>query len=97
MKKQLQFIPFAILSLGLAACGGGSSSSTPDTPDTPVDTNNAPTATNDSASATLGEALTIDVLANDTDSDGDSLTISEATASDGGTVTIENNALSYTS
>ncbi|WP_448570096.1 Ig-like domain-containing protein, partial [Thalassotalea ganghwensis] len=31
------------------------------------------------------------------DSDGDSLTISEATASDGGTVTIENNALSYTS
>mgnify|MGYP000005862283 CR=1 FL=1 len=43
-------------------------------------TNAAPTAAADSAATAEGEAVTIDPLANDSDADGDTLTISQLTA-----------------
>jgi hypothetical protein len=51
------------------------------TPDTP------PVATNDSASTAAGTPVTIPVLANDTDADGDTLTITGSTTPAHGTVT----------
>ena len=38
-------------------------------------TNEAPAATNDTATTTAGDAVTVDVLANDSDADGDALSI----------------------
>ncbi|MCJ8274403.1 MAG: cadherin-like domain-containing protein, partial [Psychrosphaera sp.] len=57
--------------------------------------NNAPDANNDTASTTNNLAITINALSNDTDEDGDALTITEASA-DFGTVTITGNKLLYT-
>lgn len=49
--------------------------------------NSAPIATNDNASTTNDKAITIDVLGNDSDIDGDSLSI-ETVSTDSGTVNI---------
>ncbi|TYK66123.1 DUF4347 domain-containing protein [Colwellia echini] len=58
--------------------------------------NNAPLAVNDSASTDDRTAITIDVLANDSDIDGDDLTIISA-VTDNGTVSIsQNNTLLFT-
>ena len=46
-------------------------------PPPPPSSNNAPIANDDASLASLGEARTIDVLANDTDADGDALTITQ--------------------
>ena len=60
---------------------------------TPV--NDPPIATDDVAQTIQPNAVVIDVLENDTDIDGDTLSVSEATA-DSGTVTVlEDNTLSY--
>ncbi len=48
--------------------------------------NNAPTANNDSASVIAGSSVTINVLANDTDSDGDNLTITSVNGVNGSAV-----------
>ena len=65
-----------------------------------VAVNATPTAHDDTASATrAGAAVTIDVLANDTDSDGDSLSIksgSLSTPDHGGTATINSGKITYT-
>ncbi|GLX78992.1 hypothetical protein tinsulaeT_23320 [Thalassotalea insulae] len=92
MKKRV-LLPLLLLT---AACGGGggSSSSPKATPSTP--TNHSPTAVNDVISTSLSTTISIDVLANDSDKDGDELTILSATTDHGGTVAVGNGVLSYT-
>ncbi|WP_166111904.1 Ig-like domain-containing protein [Pseudoalteromonas sp. Z9A5] len=73
---------------------GGTSSTTLSITITPV--NDSPIANADSATMDEDAApLLIDVLANDSDPDGDTLTITAATA-DSGSVSIVNNKLQYT-
>ena len=57
--------------------------------------NTAPKAIADSATVVSGAAVTIDVLANDTDADGDTLTLKSATDGDFGSVVIQNGKLIY--
>ncbi|MDP5293446.1 Ig-like domain-containing protein [Oceanimonas sp. CHS3-5] len=61
----------------------------------PESPNQAPVAVNDSASTTENNAVTIDVLTNDWDADGDALSISGADSSRG-KVSISNGRLVYT-
>lgn len=58
--------------------------------------NDAPVAVGDSASTTVDTEVTITVLANDTDVDGDTLTVTGATTPSHGTVTINtDNTVTY--
>ncbi|MCD6497797.1 MAG: cadherin-like domain-containing protein [Deltaproteobacteria bacterium] len=52
-------------------------------------TNHDPVAADDSAQTTLNQSVSIDVLANDTDPDGDALTVSNVAAPAHGTASIE--------
>ena len=56
----------------------------------------APVANDDSAQATTGATVTIDVLANDTDANGDTLTVSSVSGTTGGTATISSGGTSVT-
>jgi hypothetical protein len=58
--------------------------------------NTEPVATDDIDQTVLGVPITIDVLANDSDPDGDDLTIISVTQGTYGTVEIANNAVTYT-
>lgn len=59
--------------------------------------NAVPTAVSDSARVSQGEAINIAVLANDTDPDGDDLTVSIDTSPDNGAVRVlTNNSILYT-
>ena len=60
-----------------------------------VDVNNAPQAQDDTAQTNNRTAVNIDVLANDTDADGDALSLVSA-AVDAGQVAIIDNTISYT-
>jgi len=53
-----------------------------------TDVNETPEAVADTANGGENEALTIDVLSNDTDADGDTLTVTSATVEGGGSVSI---------
>lgn len=60
--------------------------------------NRAPVATNDTASATRGQTITINVLSNDTDPDGDDLDLATVNSASGSTATpasIENGTVTY--
>ncbi|BBN83518.1 hypothetical protein PA25_35030 [Pseudoalteromonas sp. A25] len=59
--------------------------------------NDAPVATNDTGEATSGTATTFDVLTNDTDIDGDDLTLSDLIYEGTGTAAISGNVISYQS
>src|SRR5262249_33203591 len=60
-------------------------------------TNHKPTPGNDSAYASANEATRINVLANDTDPDGDPLTVSAATQGQNGSVAVNpDGTVSYT-
>ena len=89
--KRLQVPVLLVFMFGwfLSGCGGD-----------PVPTNTDPVAVNDTATVTQGgAATTIDVLANDTDADGDTLTIktdSVTTPNHGGTAVIAGNKITYT-
>ncbi|PCH95425.1 MAG: hypothetical protein COB83_08765 [Gammaproteobacteria bacterium] len=87
---------FSLLATSmLTACGGSSS----DKPESPVldEANKAPIAVADEGLVQNNEVLTLNVLANDTDADNDSLSISEITVQpENGTVEISNNTLVYT-
>ena len=61
---------------------------------TPV--NDAPNAVNDAATTKEGNAVTIAVLANDTDVDGDVLSVTSLTEPAHGTATLAGNAVTYT-
>lgn len=58
--------------------------------------NTAPKAVDDSATVVLGSAVTIDVLANDTDAESDTLSIQSAADGDFGSVVIQGGKLVYT-
>ncbi len=58
--------------------------------------NRGPDAVDDSASTTVGNAVTIDVLGNDSDPDGDPLTVTSATATNGSVVINPDGTLTFT-
>jgi outer membrane protein OmpA-like peptidoglycan-associated protein len=58
--------------------------------------NRGPSAVNDSVSATCGTPLTINVLGNDTDPDGDTLTITSVSTPGKGTAVISGRTIIYT-
>ena len=58
--------------------------------------NNAPVASDDTATTMILSSVTIDVLANDTDSDGDAKTISSIDSMFGGNAVIKDNKIIYT-
>ena len=58
--------------------------------------NNPPTANDDTATTFEGTAVTVNVLQNDSDPDGDGLTISQASANNGNVSIINLSALVYT-
>jgi sorbitol-specific phosphotransferase system component IIBC len=83
------------VSDGDAPLTGGSDSATVTITVEPV--NDAPVAVDDSATTNQGTAVTIDVLANDSDLDGDTLSISSvSTPSNGSVVTNPDNTVTYT-
>lgn len=57
--------------------------------------NNIPVANDDSFTSQEDEAVTLDALSNDTDEDGDTLSITEVTASTGNVILLPNGELSY--
>jgi len=77
-------IAIVVSSTLLAACGGSD------------DNNQLPVLVADSAVTLNGDAVSIDVLANDTDPDGDALTISAVGVPDVGEAAIINNEIVYT-
>lgn len=84
----------AINSVGTSQPSNTASAVTPDAPPP----NNPPIAANDSAQTSVNTSVTIDVLANDSDPDGDALTLSSITAAPShGTATINpNKTITYT-
>ena len=62
-----------------------------------VGSNDNPIAVNDVAYATQGSSVTFAVLGNDTDPNGDTLSVSAATANKGSVTVNSNNTLTYTS
>jgi hypothetical protein len=82
MKKSL--IALTVSATFLAACGSSD------------DKNESPILAADTASTLNSESITIDVLANDSDPDGDELTISGVGSPSSGEVSIVSNALVYT-
>ena len=64
--------------------------------DAPEEQNTAPEANKDSVTTKYEETITIDVLKNDSDKDGDDLTISETTTPKNGSVKIKNQQIIYT-
>ncbi len=84
-----------VLSTSLAACGGGGGSSSVNTIPAPV--NAVPIANDDSVTATNNlNGVLINVLENDSDPDGDTLTIeSFSGATAGATLSIEGSAIRY--
>lgn len=77
-------IAIAVSATLLAACGGSD------------DNNEAPVLTADSSVTLNGDAVSINVLANDTDPEGDALTVSAVGTPDVGEVAIINNEIVYT-
>ncbi|MFC6673213.1 Ig-like domain-containing protein [Marinobacterium aestuariivivens] len=59
--------------------------------------NGAPVAADDSASVGLNSSVVIDVLANDSDPDGDSLTIASVTGANKGSLTHDGSQVTYSS
>ncbi|OQY22801.1 MAG: hypothetical protein B6I35_05225, partial [Anaerolineaceae bacterium 4572_32.2] len=73
---------------------GGADSATVSVTVNPV--NDAPDAVDDTAETSEDTAVNIDVLANDSDSDGDSLTVNSVTQPGHGTVTVNGDDVVYT-
>ncbi|TCK08772.1 Ig-like domain-containing protein [Marinobacterium mangrovicola] len=61
-----------------------------------VETNTAPVAVNDNSSASYETPVTINVLANDTDADGDTLTITSVSGVNGSAVINANGSITFT-
>ncbi|MEW9799565.1 Ig-like domain-containing protein [Alteromonas sp. CYL-A6] len=82
----------------LSGCGGSSDSDTTiQDPPPPPPANTAPTTENDVADTLNGAAITIDVIANDADAEGDTLTITEISdTATLGSAAIDGNMIVYT-
>jgi subtilisin-like proprotein convertase family protein len=65
-------------------------------PYTTAPVNRAPVAVNDAATTTAGTPVTVDVLANDSDPDGDAVSISGITGAVGGTAAVSNGRVVFT-
>ncbi|RUO76994.1 Ig-like domain-containing protein [Idiomarina seosinensis] len=92
MKKQTLALAI-ITALGVTACGSDNDGNN-NQPEEPV--NNAPETSADNASVVAGETHSIDVLGNDTDPDGDELTLSEVGTPENGTTALADGMVSYT-
>lgn len=79
----------------LTGCGSSGSDNDGETP-APEPVNSVPVATADIATTENGVAITIDVLANDTDGNNDALTITSVSEAQFGSVEIADGVLSYT-
>ncbi|SFD71883.1 Ig-like domain-containing protein [Pseudoalteromonas denitrificans] len=94
MKPVIKFTnSILMLSLLIGCGGGGSDKEKPVVKPKPV--NQAPIAIDDVAAIFKDQQITIDVLANDTDTDKDQLTITAVTAINGGTPSINNNKILF--
>ena len=62
----------------------------------PPPMNQAPVASDDMETTVQGQAVTVDVLANDSDADGDSLAVASATGADNGAVRVAANGATVT-
>lgn len=92
LNTPLKTLTVAMLLSTLAACNSD------DSQDTTPPINAAPIAQPDTAQANVGTLLTIDVLANDSDPDGDSLTLSQLYLVEGeGKAYIEENKVQFIS
>jgi len=86
----------------LSATGTDTSSNTsrtataPELTAGPVPPNTTPVAGNDTATTQEDNAVTIDVRANDSDADGDALTVTVATAPANGSAVVSNGSIVYT-
>lgn len=69
------FFAAIIATLSLVSCGGGGNGDDDGSPGVPVPTNRAPLAVDDRVRADDAALAGIDVLGNDTDADGDTLTV----------------------
>ncbi|TRX55885.1 Ig-like domain-containing protein [Thalassomonas sp. M1454] len=96
--KNYNLLPLSFLSLALTACGGSSSNSeVTNAPDTQPVVNTAPTAEPDQVVSLNGNTVNIDVLNNDIDADGDTLTISDLPElPKNGSAVIDGNQVVYT-
>ncbi|GAB5382053.1 MAG: hypothetical protein Alis3KO_32950 [Aliiglaciecola sp.] len=82
------------LATTLFACGGGGSDT--ETPGPTPKVNQAPTAVADSVTSINGSAITVDALSNDSDPEGDVLTVSDITVQPtNGVVTLTDNTIVY--
>jgi hypothetical protein len=95
--KSFKTLFFSLFVVSLSGCGGGSSSDTQVVETPPAATNTAPVAVQDNTTVTNNAIVTIDVLANDSDPESDSLTITEiVTQPNFGTASIVNNQIEFT-
>ncbi len=92
MKFQKSLVASMVSAIILTGCGGSDN----DSPDIETPVNTAPVAQSDAASTENGVAITIDVLSNDTDADGDALTITSVSDAQFGTVDITDGIITYT-
>jgi Ca2+-binding RTX toxin-like protein len=76
--------------------GGSATASVQITVNPVAPPNSAPVAADDNASVDQDASVLIDVLSNDTDPDGDTLTITSVTASANGSAVIEGGSIRYT-
>lgn len=88
----LNFVGIATIQYSITDGQGGSASGQAIVN---VIVNAAPSAVNDSASTNDRQAITIDVLANDTDDNGDVLTVTAASAQQGQVTILQDGALNY--
>ncbi|MEX1221481.1 MAG: Ig-like domain-containing protein [Idiomarina sp.] len=92
--KALLLSGFVAVSGTLVGCGG----SDDPTPPPPPPPNTAPEAADDAATVQAGATITIDVLDNDGDADGDAITVSAVAEPENGTAAIaaDNAGVDYT-
>ena len=101
MKAIHRMVPSLILTISLLVNGCSSDTGGGGTTDTTTESggNHPPVAVSDTVKIARNTATLIDVLANDTDDDGDPLTIKAGSLSapdHNGTAVIENNKIRYT-
>ena len=93
MKNSKCFYALFLLSLCIISCNKENDSATPDKTAT---TNETPVAVADQATVTSGGSVVLDLLSNDTDKEGDVLTITEVSQPTKGTLSEKEGTYTYT-